>query len=336
MEEIKTEDWWIYKNDDKALDDIKDKKPNWRDNTKPTHNADAFIASNKEIIDAVNASIYLRRPLLVTGEPGIGKSSLAKSIAKDLKVGKPLHWQVTSKSVLKDALYSYDALARLYDIQMITKQKENLNEAEEITTDGKMDKPRENSDSIEKYLKLGVLGEAFLSKKRKVILIDEIDKSDIDLPNDLLHIFEEQEFIIDEVKRTNKSLKIDGYTIPKSGKVKCKKDFPIIIMTSNGDREFPSAFLRRCISVKIELPKDKIGFLKKMVINHFKEDGKDFKIEDGDDIDKIIKYFVDLKEKGLRTNDQLLNAVYMVLNIGDMTFDKFKEDFENTISKEIG
>ena len=321
MEKIETEDWWIYKNADKSLADIKEKKPKWRDNTKPNHNANAFIVFNKEIIDAVNASIYLRRPLLVTGEPGIGKSSLAKSIAKDLNVGQPLHWQITSKSTLKDALYSYDALARLYNIQMIAKENQT-----------------EDSDKIDKYLKLGVLGKAFLSKKRKVILIDEIDKSDIDLPNDLLHIFEEQEFIIDEVKRISKSVKIDGKRIPKSGKIKCKKDFPIIIMTSNGEREFPPAFLRRCISVKIELPKnkeEKIDILKQMVENHFKEENEDFIIEEHDDIYKVIEYFIDLKEKGLRTNDQLLNAVYMVLNIGDMTFDKFKKDFENTISRAI-
>ena len=117
MQKIDKNQWRIYQGT-KKLSEIEDTIPKWRDKKNyKEHNAEVFIPLNDEIIDAVNTAIYLRRPLLVTGEPGIGKSSLAKSIAKSLGI-KLLHWQITSKSVLQDALYSYDALSRLHDIQI--------------------------------------------------------------------------------------------------------------------------------------------------------------------------------------------------------------------------
>jgi len=304
--------WWVYNGKEtdkceKTLQDIQNTKPEWRkvdDNeTDGSKVAETFdILDNEELLDAVNSAIYLRRPLLVTGEPGIGKSTLAKSIAKELTDSKPLHWQITSKSVVQDALYSYDAMSRLQDIQM----KKNYYELEQ----------KEKADNIDtnigNYIKLGAIGEAFLSKEPKVVLIDEIDKSDIDLPNDLLHIFEEQEFVIDEIKRNKEGgIKIDGYTIPDDGIVKCQEDFPIIVMTSNGEKDFPPAFLRRCISVDIKLPDDRakhIEALTKMVKSHFKD-------EDNSEIQELIEQFVDLKEDGnILSNDQLLNAVFILLN----------------------
>ncbi|MDQ7086051.1 MAG: AAA family ATPase [Sulfurovum sp.] len=126
-EEIVKEDWWIYEGKDelakrkKKLEDLA--KPNWRDKKQPNYTAQTFIV-NKEIIEAVNASIYLRRPLLVTGKPGTGKSTLAKAIAQNLDLGEVLPWHISSKSVLSDGLYSYDALARLQNIQIKKRRRE--------------------------------------------------------------------------------------------------------------------------------------------------------------------------------------------------------------------
>ena len=322
----KNTDWYIYEgNGTTNLESIKDKKPKWRDKKLPQHNAQTFIA-NEKIKEAVNTAIYLRRPLLVTGEPGIGKSTLAKAIAENLSLGKVLKWQITSRSVLKDALYSYDALARLHNIQMMKLLDEQKCELEEN---------KNLSVEIKNYLKLGVLGTAFLSETKRVVLIDELDKSDRDLPNDLLHVFEEQEFEIPELKR----LKYDkGIEIEDSEGIACEitngevaviDDFPIIIMTSNGEQEFPPAFLRRCICVEFTLPKDpdeQIAQLVEMVKAHFKEH------EESDKIEAIVEEFVELKEDGLRSNDQLLNAMYLVLEQENISFD----DFKDTVLQAIG
>jgi len=332
MQKIDKNQWRIYQGT-KKLSEIEDTIPKWRDKKKyKEHNAEVFIPLNDEIIDAINTAIYLRRPLLVTGEPGIGKSSLAKSIAKSLGDIELLHWQITSKSVLKDALYSYDALSRLHDIQMkklyfeIGKDNDEVKEYANIST------------GIENYLKLKSLGSAFLSDETVVVLIDEIDKSDMDLPNDLLHIFEEQEFEIDELKRMRfedgkepdiKDELNQTHKIP-NGKVICNK-FPIIVMTSNGERDFPPAFLRRCISIEMKLSDNedkKIEQLSDMVKAHFKDE------EDDSQIEKLVTDFINLKEKGLRSNDQLLNAVQLILKT-DMDYETFKEDFENIVSKAL-
>lgn len=302
-----TNDWWIYegskKTDTTKLAKRKDKKPLWRDKSKPTHNASAYHLLDEKIKDVINAAIYLRRPLLITGDAGIGKSSLAKSIAFELTDKETLDWQITSKSVLQDALYSYDALARLQDIQM----KKLYSEL------GEKEKSEKISTDIGTYIKLGALGEAFVSEETRVVLIDEIDKSDIDLPNDLLHVFEEQEFVIDEIKRAKENnVTVGDYSIEGSGKVVCKEDFPIVIMTSNGEREFPPAFLRRCICLNLELPANKTKFFKEMIKGHFEED-----TENNDEVIQVIKKFIDLKDQGrLLSNDQLLNAVHIILNAG--------------------
>lgn len=332
-------DWWIYQatnqTDTAKLDKRKDKKPQWRDKSKPKHNALSYQLLNAELLDAINAAIYLRRPLLVTGDAGIGKSSLAKSIAEELTDAEPLSWHITSKSTLQEALYGYDALARLQDIQM----KKLYGDSGEIVKSEKI------STDIGEYIKLGALGEAFISEDTKVVLIDEIDKSDIDLPNDLLHVFEEQEFTIDEVKRS----KEDNITIgkhkdiPSDGRIVCRGDFPIIIMTSNGEREFPSAFLRRCISIDIslsEIKKTKIDQLTSIVIAHFvdstlspeekEEETKKTKTKLGD----IIEQFVELQSDGrVLSNDQLLNIAHMILNT-DEPYESFRESILKSLESE--
>ncbi|MDQ7086052.1 MAG: AAA family ATPase [Sulfurovum sp.] len=163
---------------------------------------------------------------------------------------------------------------------------------------------------------MNALGTAFLSEERRVVLIDELDKSDRDLPNDLLHIFEDQEFDIEELKRLQsksvegiKDMENKSHTIT-AGKVAVNKDFPIIIMTSNDEQEFSSAFLRRCICIELKMPdsdQEKIDILTKMVESHFPTEKGNSQIK------MTIEKFVALNKASLRSNDQLLNAIYMVL-----------------------
>lgn len=176
---------------------------------------DNYVAS-QELMNSVNLAIALQKPLLIKGEPGTGKTKLAEAISQALNK-ELITWNIKSTTKAQDGLYVYDVVQRLYDSQFGTHGVED----------------------IEHYIKMGKLGEAFNSDEQVVLLIDEIDKADLEFPNDLLWELDQMEFYIPEIKKTIKA-----------------KQRPIVVITSNAEKELPDAFLRRCIFHYIAFPEE--------------------------------------------------------------------------------
>ena len=282
--------------------------PPWRQFTDEARAARgiAFEASDEEI-ELVNAALYLRRPLLITGRPGTGKSSLAYAVAHELQLGHVLLWPITTRSTLQQGLYSYDAIARVQDASLLQYSMSKDHSIDATLLD------------IGRYVRLGPLGTALLSSEQpRVLLIDEIDKSDIDLPNDLLNIFEEGEFEIPELVRLPEDkpefrrisvLPYDSNerVFIERGRVRCTA-FPFVVLTSNGERDFPPAFLRRCLRLHITPPDE--NKLARIITARLKPSQ-----EDHEKINSLIREFIERRnqqKKDLST-DQLLNAIYLVM-----------------------
>lgn len=211
----------------------------------------ADYVATKELMNAVNVSIALQKPLLIKGEPGTGKTMLAESISQALGMDL-LIWNIKSTTKAQEGLYVYDTVQRLYDSQF-----------------GEGD-----VSDISQYIKMGKLGEAFTADQQVVLLIDEIDKADLEFPNDLLWELDKMEFYINETKETVRT-----------------KSRPIVIITSNAEKELPDAFLRRCIFHYIEFP-------------------------DRDKMEEIVRvHFDDIDRKLL---DQAMEAFYKIRDMRDI------------------
>jgi len=288
--------WHIFRGDGTRHRSALPPPPPWRDRAHRSRQTSPrpYVIGPGEV-DVVNAALHLRRPLLVTGRPGTGKSTLAEAIADELGLGPVLRWPINSRSQLIDALYRYDAVGRLREATM-TKDR------------------GESEPDIGTFIRLGPVGTALVPADRpKVLLIDELDKSDLDLPNDLLAVLEDGEFEIPELARLPEEyaevqVMVTGSrerTPVKHGLVQCR-EFPIIVATSNGERDFPPAFLRRC--VRLDLPDLSEDRLREIVVAHLGADSVE-----AAGADDLIATFLQLRTLGELATDQLLNAIHLRL-----------------------
>ncbi len=244
-----------------------------------------YISTN-DLTVAVNASIALEKPLLVKGEPGTGKTELARQIASSLKL-EIIEWSIKSTTKAQQGLYEYDAVSRLRDSQL----------GEEIK-------------DISKYIKKGKIWESFQTTKKSVLLIDEIDKADIEFPNDLLQELDKMEFYIYE-----------------TGEVVKANHRPIIIITSNNEKELPEAFLRRCFFHYIQFPE--IDTLRKIVQVHFPDIKKSL-------LETALKKFFQIREvPGLKKKPSTSEALDWIklLLVEDLDSKDLKSDGKNILPK---
>ncbi|MFD7413469.1 AAA family ATPase [Kitasatospora purpeofusca] len=290
--------------------------------------AAAYQADEREV-RLVNLALHLRRPLLITGKPGVGKSTLAYAVAHELRLGPVLRWSISSRSSLRDGLYSYDAIGRLHEAGLSRNDRRpdaplsRLHGDERTVSlavrrggpeeDFLIPPPPEEraAPAIGRFLRLGPLGTALLPwRTPRVLLIDEIDKSDIDLPNDLLNVFEEGEFEIPELLRLGPEPQEVGTAdhgrtaVVRGGVVRCAQ-FPLVVLTSNGERDFPSALLRRCVRLEIRAPDEQR--LAAMVAAHLGEETA----AAATTTDLIAKFLRRQQDGAELANDQLLNALLM-------------------------
>lgn len=263
--------------------------------------ATTFLPSDAMII-AVNTALYLRRPLLLTGRPGTGKSTLISKVAYELKLGPVLKWSVSSRSTVRGGIYEYDAVGRLQAGKGI-------------------DPP------VEEYLTLGPLGAALMAQSRpRALLIDEIDKSDLDFANDLLNVIEDGEYDIPELQRLGgRQLAIVKDTTGRSVQIEkgrlVSRQFPFVVMTSNGEREFPAPFLRRCVRLTIDLPtKDELTAIVDAHLESFisKEKRKE--------MTALIDKFLEDRQQSDVSTDQLLNSIFLTVAMRNSDTRSFSND----------
>jgi MoxR-like ATPase len=238
-----------------------------------------YVASN-ELLDSVNIAMALEKPLLIKGEPGTGKTQLAQAVADNLGM-RLIVWNIKSTTKAQDGLYIYDTIQRLYDGQF----------------------GESGVDDIAKYIKLGKLGEAFDSEEQVVLLIDEIDKADLEFPNDLLWELDRMEFYIGETHRTVKA-----------------KHRPIVIITSNAEKELPDAFLRRCIFHYIDFPGPEL--MEEIVRVHYPDVEANL-LKEAMDVFYAIREIRDIRKKP--STSELIDWVN-ALQIGGISADRIRAE----------
>ncbi len=238
-----------------------------------------YVASG-ELMRSVNIAIALKKPLLIKGEPGTGKTMLAEAVAETLGM-ELIIWNIKSTTKAQDGLYVYDTVQRLYDSQFGS----------------------EGVDQIGKYIKLGKLGEAFKKEKQVVLLIDEIDKADLEFPNDLLWELDKMEFYI-----------------PETGEMVKAETRPVVIITSNAEKELPDAFLRRCIFHYINFPDQEM--MEKIVRVHFENLDKNL-------LQQALRIFYLIRElRGLQkkpSTSELIDWI-QALQIGGIAPERIAEE----------
>ena len=242
--------------------------------------------STDDLTVAVNASIALEKPLLVKGEPGTGKTELARQVAGSLNL-KIIEWNIKSTTKAQQGLYEYDAVSRLRDSQL-----------------------GETIKDVGKYIKKGKLWNSFETKEKSVLLIDEIDKADIEFPNDLLQELDKMEFYIYE-----------------TGQLITAKKRPIVIITSNNEKELPEAFLRRCFFHYIQFPD--METLKKIIEVHFPKIKKSL-------LDSALKTFFEIRETpGLKKKPSTSEALDWIklLLVEDLDPSDLKNDGKKILPK---
>lgn len=241
--------------------------------------ADNYIISDDLMVTA-NIAIAMNKPLLVKGEPGTGKTALAEAIARSLDMDL-IVWSIKSTTKAQDGLYQYDVVRRLYDSEL----------------------GNEGVEDISRYIKLGKIGEAFTSDRQCVLLIDEIDKADLEFPNDLLWELDRMEFYIPETDETIRA-----------------KNPPVVVITSNAEKELPDAFLRRCAFHFIEFPDQ--SMMRDIILAHY-PDIEESLISQVLDAFFYVREYFDLKKKP--STSELLDWI-KALRLSGFPTDSLRQD----------